>query len=523
MLFSECSSYQKLAQQAKHPLDLTEDKNLTPERIRDFCTEGCGFKLLFGTERISQEVLELLFDLAEERKAVAQMEKMQKGFVLNKIEGYPSEHRSVLHTAMRDFFEDQQDAELAKVAREKALLQIESLKAFLPQMEPFAHLVVIGIGGSALGPEALYLALENLQKKGKSVHFISNVDPDHAARVMQKIDPKKTLVLVISKSGATLETFANEELVRGYFKKNGCEPKEYFVAVTGEGSPMDSTERYLKSFHMWDYVGGRFSASSLCGGILLSFAFGFPVYWELLRGAHAMDKNALKKNPRENLPLLASLFAIWNRNFLKLPTEAIIPYSQALSRWAAHIQQVAMESNGKQIDREGRTLAFETCPVIYGEPGTNAQHSFFQMIHQGTTPVPLEFIAFKESQYQFDAEVKGTTSQEKLLANLFAQSLALAQGKKSENPNKAFPGNRPSHILLGEKLTPYALGALLSFYEHKVAFQGFIWDINSFDQEGVQLGKVVADKILKQFVGRRAKNPKDTEGFVLGWEMLKHL
>jgi glucose-6-phosphate isomerase len=232
-----------------------------------------------------------------------------------------------------------------------------------------------------------------------------------------------------------------------------------------------------------------------------------------------MDLVALRENPTENLPLLGALLGIWNRDFLNYPTVAVIPYTQLLARFPAHLQQCDMESNGKHIDRRGNTCSFETGPIVWGEPGTNAQHSFYQLIHQGTTVVPLEFIGFAESQGNLDFDWKGTNSQEKLLANLLAQAIALAIGKKDTNPNKTFYGNRPSSLLLSRKLTPYALGALLAYYEHKIAFQGFIWGVNSFDQEGVQLGKILADRVLGQMVAEHQHRP--CEPFPLGSELLQ--
>lgn len=234
-----------------------------------------------------------------------------------------------------------------------------------------------------------------------------------------------------------------------------------------------------------------------------------------------MDKVALRKDPKLNLPLLSALLGIWNRDFLGLPTVAIIPYSQALARFPAHLQQLDMESNGKRIDKRGHVVDFDTGPIIWGEPGTNGQHSFYQSIHQGTTVVALEFIGFISSQYKEDVVYEGTTCQEKLLANLFAQSIALSCGQKNDNPNKFFPGNRPNRILLGERLDPYTMGAILAYYEHKVAFQGFIWNINSFDQEGVQLGKKLALKIVEQFAAKRQGKPIDPKGFPLGLAFLK--
>jgi glucose-6-phosphate isomerase len=236
-----------------------------------------------------------------------------------------------------------------------------------------------------------------------------------------------------------------------------------------------------------------------------------------------MDKLAKNKDPKMNLPLLGALFGIWNRNFLNLPTVAIIPYSQALSRFPAHLQQLDMESNGKHIDKDGNPVQFETGPIIWGEPGTNGQHSFYQLIHQGTTIVPLEFIGFVNSQYHADVKFQGTTCQEKLLSNLIAQSIGLAIGQKNDNPNKDFRGNRPNSLLLASQLDPYTLGAILAYYEHKVAFQGFIWNVNSFDQEGVQLGKVLALKMIEQFAAKGEGKPIDEKSFPLGAAYMQYL
>jgi glucose-6-phosphate isomerase len=229
-----------------------------------------------------------------------------------------------------------------------------------------------------------------------------------------------------------------------------------------------------------------------------------------------MDKLALEEDPRKNLPLFGALLGIWNRNFLHCPTLAIIPYSHGLSRFTAHLQQCDMESNGKHITKDGKRVNFQTGPIIWGEPGTNGQHSFYQLIHQGSDIIPLEFIGFKQSQRGKDLEVKGTLSQEKLLSNLFAQSIGFATGKHSDNPNKRFEGNRPNHVLLAQECDPETLGKLLSYYENKVAFQGFIWGINSFDQEGVQLGKVLANQILDLFAKKRGKKTIDSAEFPLG-------
>jgi glucose-6-phosphate isomerase len=511
---------------AEDPLDLTQEGTLNPKRIDALRASALGFSLFFGTERVSDAVLTALCDLAAETEAVKKMADVQSGAVVNFIEGHPSEQRSALHTAMRDFFEQRQTAAAAKHATELAYKELEKLKAFLRQIDKekrFTHLVQIGIGGSDLGPEAIYLALEAFHKPHRKVHFLSNVDPDDGARIFRSLDLKKTLVVVVSKSGSTLETLTNEAFIRDKYKKAGIDPKHHFLAVTGKGSPMDDPKKYLASFYIWDYIGGRYSATSMVGAVALAFALGIDRLLDFLRGASCMDKHALTQHPRENLPLLSALLGIWNRNFLDLPTVAVIPYSQALCRFPAHLQQLDMESNGKRIDKKGCSTDFDTGPIIWGEPGTNGQHSFFQSIHQGTGIVPIEFIGFKKSQYQEDVLVKGTSCQEKLLANLFAQSIALATGQKSANPNTFFPGNRPNRVLLAEQLDPFSMGALLAYYEHKVVFQGLIWNINSFDQEGVQLGKKLATQIINQFATLRQGKEIDAKTFPLGAAYLRNL
>jgi glucose-6-phosphate isomerase len=499
---------------------------LTPKRIDAMIAEALNLKLFYGTERVTEVTLNALFDLAEETEAIAKMRAMQSGEVMNFIQGVPSENRMVLHTAMRDFFDHRETAPAAVEATQLAYQELEKLKAFLLEIDTkrdFTDILQIGIGGSELGPKAIYHALEAFRKTGRRAHFMSNVDPDDGAKIFREIDLSKTLVVVVSKSGTTLETLTNEQYVKERLKREGLDPKQHLVSVTGKGSPMDDPAQYLASFYMWDYIGGRYSVTSMVGAVALAFTLGMDRLLDFLRGASSMDKIALKDNPKTNLPLLSALLSIWNRNFLGLPTVAMIPYSQPLFRFPAHLQQLEMESNGKRVDKTGHFVDFETGPIIWGEPGTNGQHSFFQLIHQGTTAVPLEMIGFCENQYKDDVVYHGTSSQEKLLANLFAQSLALATGQKSTNPNQFFPGNRPNRILLGQRLDPFTMGAILSYYEHKVAFQGFMWNINSFDQEGVQLGKILASKIIDQFAAKREGKPLDPKNFPLGQAYLKHL
>jgi glucose-6-phosphate isomerase len=374
--------------------------------------------------------------------------------------------------------------------------------------ETFTTAVQIGIGGSDLGPRALYHALEGWaeteNKRKLKALFISNVDPDDGAAVLSSIKPAETLFILVSKSGTTQETLANELFVKAKLIKSGLEPSKHIVAVTSETSPLAHNKDYLDSFYIDDYIGGRYSGTSAVGGVVLSLAFGGETFGALLEGAHEADKNALIPNISNNAALLDALFGVWERNFLGYGATAVLPYSQALIRFPAHLQQLDMESNGKSVNRFGKAIKYVTGPVIFGEPGTNGQHSFYQLLHQGTSIIPLQFVGFKESQRGEDVEVEGSSSQTKLNANLAAQIVAFAKGKADSNPNKAFSGGRPSSLIYGQRLTPQALGALLAHFENKVMFQGFIWNLNSFDQEGVQLGKALTKKALSADSGDAA-------------------
>lgn len=524
--FHHLPSVIQLHDLAQEPIDLTKEGVLTAKRIDNMMMEALGLKLFYATEKVSEKDLSVLCQLAEETQAVKKMTEMQNGQAVNSIKGFSSENRPAMHTAMRDFFEQCNTSNEAKQATELGYKELEKLRFFLDEVEKKSQIttvIQIGIGGSDLGPEAIYLALEAFHKPERKVYFLSNIDPDDGAHIFQQVDLEKTLVVVVSKSGTTLESKTNERFAREKFKQAGLTTKNHFVAVTGKGSPMDNPEHYMDCFYIWDYIGGRYSVTAMVGAFILAFALGMDRFLDFLKGANAMDKIALRSDPHTNLPLMSALLGVWNRNFLRFPTVAVIPYSQALSRFSAHLQQLDMESNGKSIDKEGHFVEYDTGPIIWGEPGTNSQHSFFQSIHQGTTIVPIEFIGFKESQYREDVLYQQTTSQEKLLANLFAQSIALAVGQKSDNPNTFFAGNRPNRILLADRLDPFTMGAILAFYEHKVVFQGFIWNINSFDQEGVQLGKQLASKMLKQLLLRRQGRSMDTKGFPLGVAYLEHL
>jgi glucose-6-phosphate isomerase len=303
----------------------------------------------------------------------------------------------------------------------------------------------------------------------------------------------------VSKSGTTQETLTNRDFVVHAISESGIKglnPKDHFVAVTSETSPLSQTPDVIDAFFIDDYIGGRYSATSAVGGVLLSLAFGADTFELLLEGAHEGDLVAAKTEPPENASMMDALIGTYERNVLGIPCSAILPYSQALERFPAHLQQLDMESNGKSVNRFGESVEYATGPVIFGEPGTNGQHSFYQLLHQGTDAMALQFIGFRSSQDPADVVTDGSTSVTKLNANLAAQIAAFAAGKDDKDGNKRFPGNRYSSLIYGEKLDAKSLGALLSHFENKVMFQGFLWNLNSFDQEGVQLGKELTKRVL---------------------------
>ena len=279
-------------------------------------------------------------------------------------------------------------------------------------------------------------------------------------------------------------------------KNAGLDAGKHMIAVTSETSPLARSSDYLAAFFMDDYIGGRYSSTSAVGGAVLSLAFGPEVFARFLDGASEEDKLSTNSDCRKNPAMLDALIGVYERNILGYPATAVLPYSQALSRFPAHLQQLDMESNGKSVNRFGEKVNYPTGPIIFGEPGTNGQHSFYQLLHQGTDIIPLQFIGFKQNQTGMDVDIQGSTSQQKLGANVAAQIMAFACGKADDNRNKYFEGNRPSSIIVGDQLTPESLGALLAHFENKVMFQGFLWNLNSFDQEGVQLGKVLAKNVL---------------------------
>ncbi len=482
---------------------------LTPERIRKSdIPAGGGLSFNYAACPVDDAVATLLQRLSEEQELVAKYRAILNGEIMN-----TGENRMVLHHLTRGRLGADVQAE-GKRLHAFYIQQLERIRLFSEKVHAgdicgstgkhFTTVVQIGIGGSDLGPRALYLALKNyvVQKKNSlflKAFFISNVDPDDANEVLDCVDLERTLFIMVSKSGTTQETLTNMSFVVERMKQSGIpglDPRKHMIAVTSETSPLAKSSEYLDAFYIDDYIGGRYSSTSAVGAAVLSLAFGSDVFQELLEGAHEADSLALEKDITRNACLMDALIGVYERNVLGMPCTAILPYSQALSRFPAHLQQLDMESNGKRVNRFGQPVAYATGPVVFGEPGTNGQHSFYQLLHQGTDTVPLQFIGFEESQFGKDISIEGSTSQTKLNANLAAQIIAFALGKDDKYPNRHFPGERPSSLLYGKRLTPKALGALLAHYENKVMFQGFAWNINSFDQEGVQLGKVLTKQLL---------------------------
>jgi glucose-6-phosphate isomerase len=479
---------------------------LTAERVAA-CSipAGGGLTYNYAAKKVTDAVLAGLQQLAAEQQLIDKFADLCNGAIAN-----PGENRMVLHHLLRGqlgnpvvhdgkdlraFYLEQQQ----KIADFCAGVHKGKIKGSTGKK--FKTVVQIGIGGSDLGPRALYLALEQYARQRRKLkmqaRFISNVDPDDANAVLAGLNLQTTLFILVSKSGTTQETLANEQLVRASMAAAGLDPNQHIVAVTSETSPLARSSDYVASFFIDDFIGGRYSSTSAVGGAILSLAFGPKVFAEILAGAHEADKLARNSNLRENAALMDALIGVWERNFLLYPYTAILPYCQALLRFPAHLQQLDMESNGKSVNRDKQRLAYSTGPVVFGEPGTNGQHSFYQLLHQGTDIVPLQFIGFREAQTDFDIDVEGSTSEKKLNANLTAQIAAFALGRENrEDPNKNFEGERPSSLLYGDLLTPKSLGALLAHFENKVMFQGLAWNINSFDQEGVQLGKILTKEVL---------------------------
>lgn len=482
--------------------------NLSQSRIENsHINVGGGVSYNYAALPVDKTHIEVFKKIAKEQQLIAKYMALLSGERMN-----TGENRLVLHQLTRGETISKVEADgedkgafyasqLAKI--KKISTQIREGKMVGSTGKPFKTVVQIGIGGSDLGPRAIYLALKGYcvgkNRPMLDAQFISNVDPDDAANVIKGMDFETTLFILVSKSGTTQETLTNRDLILAALQSTnipGFDASQHMIAVTSKTSPLAQTKALRDAIFFDDYIGGRYSVSSAVGGTIISIALGFDIFEEFLAGAHEEDLNALSADITKNAAMMDAMIGVYMRNVLGYPATAVLPYSQAMSRFPAHLQQLDMESNGKHVNRDGQPIHYQTGPLVFGEPGTNGQHSFYQWLHQGTDIVPLQFIGFIQNQRGEDITVDGSTSQVKLNANLTAQIVAFALGKTDENPNKEFEGERCSSLLYAKQLTPEAMGAILAHYENKVMFQGFIWNINSFDQEGVQLGKKLAKKVL---------------------------
>lgn len=493
-----------------------------PNRTGKFTVKTEHVYFDYTRQLISPETIRSLNDLASERGLRQKIEDMFKGEKINK-----TEDRAVLHTALRDLSKKQIEVDGKDVMVE--------VKEVLDQIERFSkevlsgkrkgitgkkikNIVAVGIGGSYLGPEYLAVALKPYAKKGMNLVFVANVDGTDFAEKTAELNPEKTMVVIISKTFTTAETMQNARTAKRWMQERlGNSPeviKKHFIAVS---TAKEKVEEFgidpENMFEFWDWVGGRFSATSAVGALPLSLYLGFKNFKKILEGAYWMDQHFLKAPFEQNIPVLSGLLDIWNINFLGYKTRALLPYSQGLSKLPAHTQQVEMESNGKSVDIDGNPIDFDTGEVVFGEPGTNGQHSFYQLLHQGKQIIPADFIGFIKPQYALGkATAEEVTHHEELMTNFFAQPDALAFGKEDTNLAKKFSGNRPSSLLLLNELNPFTAGLLLAWTEHRAAVKGFIWGVNSFDQFGVELGKVLGKQHRKRMLYFHEKNYIDTTG-----------
>ena len=514
-----------------------------PDRFNRFSIQFEDILVDFSKNRITDETLQLLLELAKECKLQDAIEQMFTGAPINETEG-----RSVLHIALRNrtnlpIMVDGKDVmpEVNEV--------LGRMETFANQMvsgerlgftgKPLRTIVNIGIGGSDLGAVMVTEALKPYWKPGMQVHFVSNVDGTHMAETLKQCDPETTLFMIASKTFTTQETMTNARTARSWFLEaagNEEEVAKHFVAIsTNADGVKDFGIAPENMFGFWDWVGGRYSLTSAIG-LPIACTIGFDHFRQLLEGFHSMDLHFRETELDKNLPVLLALIGIWYNNFFGAESEAILPYDQYLHRFPAYFQQGNMESNGKYVDRSGQPVDYQTGPIIWGEPGTNGQHAFYQLIHQGTKLIPCDFIAPAISHNPIGDH------HAKLLSNFFAQTEALMMGK-SENevsaeleaegktpseieqllPFKVFEGNRPTNSILLKKLTPRSLGSLIALYEHKIFTQGIIWNIFSFDQWGVELGKQLAKKILPELDGAEDVSSHDasTNGLINAWKEMR--
>ena len=485
-----------------------------PERFTRFSTRFEDILVDYSKNIITEETVQLLIQLADEVHLGSAIEKMFAGEAINE-----TENRAVLHTALRNRSHQPVYVDGVDVMPEVNRVR-EQMRGFVDKIhngkwlgftgQPISDIVNIGIGGSDLGP---VMVTEALKPYWKNIcpHFVSNVDGSQIVETLKTLNPATTLFIIVSKTFTTQETMLNAATAKRWFLEAAGEEryiKNHFVAVsTNESTAVKFGISPENIFHFWDWVGGRFSLWSAVG-LSIAVSIGFDRFMELLDGAYALDRHFAATEFRQNIPVILALLGVWYRNFFGAATHAILPYDQYLHRLPAYLQQADMESNGKSVDRTGKAVNYQTGPIIWGEPGTNGQHAFYQLIHQGTALITGDFLAAAISHSEVDDH------QRVLLSNFFAQTEALMRGKTAAEvqqelqaqgigeeqikkllPFKTFPGNRPTNSILYEKLTPRTLGSLIAIYEHKIFTQGVIWNIFSFDQWGVELGKVLADKI----------------------------
>jgi glucose-6-phosphate isomerase len=495
-----------------------------PQRFERMSVEAAGLFLDYSKNRLDGRTLELLAALARERGVEQRRDAMFAGEKINN-----TENRAVLHTALRaprdtKLVVDGQDVAAdvhAVLARMKTFSDAVRSGAWLGHSgKPITAIVNIGIGGSDLGPRMVCLALRQYAHPRLAMHFVSNVDGHDIDAVLSRVDPETTLFIVASKTFTTAETMMNAHTARTWFLEHAPEDApehalaKHFVAVSTNTQAIEAFGiDPANMFPFWDWVGGRYSVWSAIG-LPIALAVGFGYFSDFLAGAHAMDQHFRSAPVEQNMPILLALVGFWNRQFLGCPSVSIAPYHQDLNRFPAYLQQLDMESNGKRVTRDGEPVGTPTCPVIWGDVGTNGQHAYFQLLHQGTDVTPIDFIAALRPAHELQNHHNA------LLANCFAQSEAFMKGKTIDEvrkdlqdqglslaeierlaPHKTFPGNRPSNTILVDYLNPASLGALIALYEHKTFVQGVLWDVNSFDQWGVELGKVLAKKIEAELAG----------------------
>jgi glucose-6-phosphate isomerase len=503
-------------------------------RCAAFRAEHSGIALDYSRQQATARTLDLLLELAHAAQLPARIQAMATGEKIN-----TTENRAVLHMALRAARGTRIEVDgVDTVAQVHEVLG--RIKSFSDEVragrrkgatgKTLTDVISIGIGGSYLGPEFVCEALRTdpacaKAASGRRLRFLANVDPIDVSRQLEGLDPARTLVVVVSKTFTTAETMLNARTVRAWLvRKLGSKAvAKHMVAVS---TNLEAVEAFgidpTNAFGFWDWVGGRYSVCSAVGMLPLSLHYSFARMDEFLAGARDLDEHFTSAPLERNLPVLLGLFGVWNSSFLGYPARALLPYCQALLKLAPHIQQVDMESNGKRVTLDGTPLPFDAGEIDFGEPGTNGQHSFYQLVHQGRV-VPCDFIGFRQSQQPIKLAKEAVSNHDELMANFFAQPDALAFGKTAEEclaegvpealvPHKVFPGNRPSHALLLERLTPFSCGQLLSLYEHRTAVEGFIWGVNSFDQWGVELGKVLAKQVRAQ-LARSRDGDAPVEGF----------